>query len=169
MKPILFSIFSLCLLAGCKKEEQTTPTARICPTKCGTYTFTPGFNGFSGEELDSVTVRHYEADGTFTTLLSESHYTLADTLPFTQLSGNTPTIGYKGLSFATDQDHEVIVHATGQVFRVWDIVETDVVKDYDCSMKSKSCMQNPKSYQSSGGAMEIRQYYFAPVFLVMKR
>ncbi|HYD22589.1 MAG TPA: hypothetical protein VEB40_14000 [Flavipsychrobacter sp.] len=170
MKALVFFAFTLLSLSACKKEEPLSvlPVSQSCPVKCMTLSYTLIFaNNYSPEELDTVIVRKFS--DSFSTLILESTYTLADTVHYSDYHHDYVGTGFKDVRLVPGHEYEIEIPATQQVFRVWDIIETDVVMNFDCDMKNKYCYQSPKSISVSGGDYSKDQYYYYPVYLRLKK
>lgn len=166
MKVLLF--LSLCLLASCKKDE-SQQSAKYCGKSCSTSLYTPVFENYLLEELASVTVRHYELDGQFAInrLISDTVYTLADTVHLYDGSGQLLGIGFRSLSFGMGQEHEIKIEATGRTYRIWNIEETEETEVYNCDDKAFTCAAKPKSHSFSGGQRRVEGN--SPAYLILPR
>lgn len=154
MKPLLFSLLSLCLLAGCKKDGPQQPVTQMCPTQCTALPFNIAFTSdYTAEDLGTAIMRRYEPDGTFTTLAGEQGYTLADTVHYADIG-----VGFRGLSLHVGYDYEITIPATQQVFRISGMTETTEVQDINCATKNRVCVVPPTpGYTIAGGDSAVVQ------------
>jgi hypothetical protein len=167
MKPVLLFVLSICLLTACRKNNSDTA---YCPTKCRTLPYSVIFAyEFSLEDVDTVYVRKFAAS--FSTLLSDTLYTLADTAHyFVNQGGNWANVGFgfKGLKIQPGDEFEIEIPATGHLFRISEVVEADITSLLDCSLPVKACSVAPGSITVSGGKYARENFEPQPLLRLQK-
>jgi hypothetical protein len=169
MKPLLFSLLCLSLMAGCKKDEEPPADKdKTCPVKCGAIPIRLAFaHTYTTEEIDTVIIKKYAYGDGFTQLLIDSTYTLADTVHYTENS-NIGT-GFNLLWLNDDYDYEIIIPATAQTFRIWNVTEPVDYGYFGCDGKSYTCANAVRDCSVSGGNYEVLQYSNYPAYLQLKK
>lgn len=171
MKPMLLSLLTLALLGGCKKEEEyPSDKNKTCPTKCTVVSMPVTFSAsYLPEDIDTVVVKKFYPDGSFSQVEEEKVYTLSDTIYYFESSSNHLGPGFEQLRLDGQHDYEIAIPATAQTFRIWDVVEPEDYGYFGCDGKPYTCGVAVKDFSISGGDHELLQYATVPAYLQLKK
>lgn len=154
MKLLLFPLLTICLLAGCKKEEPK------CTVQCTPIAMSIGFtNDYTVNERDTIIERRFTPDGTFSQLIVQTIHTTADTEPMTW--HDATSVVYKHWPIAAGYDYEIQIPGAGQTVRITNVVKPQKSEEQDCN-NSTDCYVATQDLQLSGGSYDkvfARDYY----------
>lgn len=167
MKTRLFPLLLLCLLAGCRKKDERSHSPDGCTYNCTANIMPIIFSDqFTLEEIDSIQLTVYKADGTFTQVETDTLLTLDDTIKVSAGPYQTER-GFRMLEMIPEHDYQVKLLSTGQTIRIWDIKDPDVTQTITC--KAGGCKASIYSFDISGsGHMTTGSQFEYGVLWLMK-
>jgi len=153
----LILLMSICI--SCKKTAGNA-NCKV-QVKCYNIYFSGAyFRLYERSDLDTVIERIYQPDSTFSNLITQNIFTSPDS--------NDIDNGfiYNGLFFQQGYDYEVQIPRTNQVFRIYNIVNTDTTDSVSCDARYPMCFAHLR-YEVTGGRWSIAQTNYTPLHLVL--
>lgn len=161
MRP--FVLLSLLIIFSCKKEKTESNDPGPCIFQCGSRPIDVFLHKsfYTPEEMDTVIIREYEGDGSFTSLIKETIDTgYSDTIrsntsfsPF--VTGNHLE---DVLIYGDSSDYEIVIPGAGQTYRIWDVAPTPASEERPADWcisggggHPPPCSYPVKDFEISGG------------------
>jgi hypothetical protein len=116
MLRVLFAVSVLFILQGCKKE----PEKQLCRYPASISAYQVFFWGYEPADVDTIVVRRYTHDGSFSTLIGMDSIVS----PAARKSGDTVFQNSgrgRFLTCGNKADYEVVLPALSRTYRIWDI------------------------------------------------
>lgn len=152
MRPLLF-LSAIVFLASCK--EDTQKPVPECVYTCDDMPIGVQVDAasYTPEEMDTVIIRKYLADGTFNPIQDESMVLINDTGQYTERNPVVSLTIYSGI------DYEIVIPGAGQTYRIYDVVkpptETHTFTGNGCNSGHFECYAYTRQCAVNGGNYSI--------------
>lgn len=154
------TLFLCCLtmMLGCKKDDlvkrDNETTTYTVDYHCTDLPMTIGLHtaNYTDEEMDTVIVRRYEGDGSFSQLIDTNLVIVAPD------TGQYPKGYFAAVQddvFGDSSDYEIVIPGAGQAYRIWNIKAVNAINTITYKTGEAEghyrCEEPVKDFDISGG------------------